>query len=541
MTPAGEGASSLQDRGVCRQVPVVGIGASAGGLEALEEFFAHVPVNSGMAYVVVQHMSPTHPIALVELLARSSGVPVVEAIDGMPVVPDRAYVIPPGCYLSITDGVLNLSAPDGRPSLHNTVDLFLRSLAAARHEEAIGVILSGSGTDGTLGIRAIKGEGGLVVVQDPTTAAYDGMPTSAIATGLADLVLPVHEMPRRIMEYVSAEGRTLPALASPGAMEPLRSLLALMRAQTGVDFSYYKQTTIVRRVQRRMIVRGIASIPEYVRRAREDPQEGQALFRELLINVTSFFRDAEAFRVLSDRVLPHLLEGKGRDDALRVWVPACSSGEEPYSIAIVIREYLARTGRDVQCRIFATDLDPQAIDTARAGVYPRNISVDVSPERLARFFHRQGSGFRIGQAIRETVAFAVHNALQDPPLGRMDLISCRNLLIYLDAEAQRRLLERFYFGLVPEGVLFLGASETVGDGFGMFAPLDRKWRFFVRRERAPQHTEPGTGRLGECPSASVSTGHVAPGRTGGQEGCGERLLEPNPLAVAPRAQPRDLP
>ncbi|MGI6206632.1 MAG: chemotaxis protein CheB [Anaerolineae bacterium] len=480
---------------------VVGIGASAGGLEPLEEFFSHVPPNSGIAYVVVQHMSPPHRSALAELLGRNTSMPVVEATQGQQVEPDHVYVIPPGCYLSISDSVLTLTAPEGERAPRNTFDLFFRSLAAARREEAIGVILSGSGTDGTLGIRAIKGEGGLVVVQDPSTAEHDGMPTSAIVTGLVDLVLPVAQMPDHIIDYVHNERRAHRLKSVTAMVDPLRRLLALVHAQTGVDFSHYKQTTVVRRVQRRMAIRNIANLLQYVQVAQEEPRELQALFRELLINVTSFFRDPEAFQALATHALPRLFSRRQPDETLRVWVPACSTGEEAYSIAIIIQEYLDRVRRPVLYQIFATDLDAQAIETARAGIYPQNIAVDVSQERLARFFLRESHAFRIRQSIRDQIVFAVHNALQDPPFSRVDLISCRNLLIYLDTEAQYRLLHLFHYSLTDDGVLFLGPSETVGDSTYLFTPLDKKWRIFLRSGSVPRPASLRTVGIAKITSA----------------------------------------
>jgi two-component system, chemotaxis family, CheB/CheR fusion protein len=489
--------------------PIVGIGASAGGLEAFGEFLSHMPADSGIAFVIVQHLSPPHRSVLAELLRRYTAMTVEEAEDGMPVAPNTVHIIPPGLYLSLEDGHLRLSRPTGGRGPRNTIDLFFRTLASSQGDRAIGIVLSGTGTDGTLGVRAIKGEAGMVMVQDPATAAYDGMPSSVVATGLADYVLPAADMPERLMQYVGDEQRTAPATQLAAASDPLQRLLALIRSRTGNDFSHYKTSSLVRRIQRRMALRQVPRLVDYLTLAREDGAEVKALFRELLIGVTSFFRDPEAFAALRDEALPRVLSGHPEDEWLRVWVPACSTGEEAYSLAIIVREYLESIGRDMRMQIFATDVDARAIDTARSATYPENIAIDVSPERLARFFHREGQQYRVAKGVRDTVVFAVQNALQDPPFSRMDLISCRNLLIYLDGEAQSRLLQVFHYSLVDGGVLFLGSSETLGDSAAAFTTVDAKWRLYARRgagrpQAAPTAgaAAPSTGANGPAPRAA---------------------------------------
>ncbi|OQX16128.1 MAG: SAM-dependent methyltransferase [Desulfobulbaceae bacterium A2] len=457
--------------------PVVGLGASAGGLEAFERFFRALPSDSGMAFVLVQHLDPGHASILTEILQRAASLPVVEAEDQMAVTANRVYVIPPNRDMAIYHGTLQLSVPESPRGQRMAIDYFLRSLAEEQGERAIGIILSGTGTDGTLGLRAIHGAGGITLVQDPAEAAYDGMPQSAIKAGFATYVLPVEQMARQLLSCRQRpQGAVCP---SPSALTgSLRKILQALRSATGHDFALYKQNTIRRRIERRMALHGLENAEVYARYLKEHPAEVQLLFKELLIGVTSFFRDPEAFAVLKKDVLPRLYEGKTEGAVFRLWVVACSSGEEAYSLAICLREYLDENRCDCKVQIYSTDIDDEAINFARAGVYPPNIAADVSPERLRRFFVKDDDGYRVKKDIREMIVFASQNVIKDPPFTRMDLVSCRNLLIYLEPELQNRLLSAFHYALRPGGVLLLSPSESIGGHVELFKALDRKWKVY---------------------------------------------------------------
>ncbi|HYD48066.1 MAG TPA: chemotaxis protein CheB, partial [Terriglobales bacterium] len=440
--------------------PIIAIGASAGGLEALQTFLKHVPEQSGLAFVVVQHLSPSHKGFLVELLQRSTPMPVLQVSDGMPVRPDHVFLIPPNKDMTIADGVLHLQPQTSVSGLRLPIDFFFRSLAADQQERCVGVLLSGMGSDGTLGMAAIKEKLGATFVQSP--AKFDGMPRSAVDAGVADVAAPADELPDKIIAYIR---HTPPNRGEEPAIEEtaeraLEKIYVLLRNQTGSDFSSYKKNTIYRRIERRMGLHQITSISNYVSYLRENPRETDLLLKELLIGVTTFFRDPAAWQVLANDVLPQLL--RERQGALRAWVPGCSTGEEAYSLAIVFKEAAEQLSppRNVRLQIFATDLDKDAIEKARLGLYPPNIAVDVSPERLARFFHKTDYGFRIGKEIREMVMFAPQNLVMDPPFTKLDLLTCRNLLIYLSAEVQKRLMPLFHYSLNPDGILFLGSAET---------------------------------------------------------------------------------
>ena len=466
--------------------PIVGIGASAGGLEALEQFLCHVPERSGLAFVIVQHLDPTHQGLMPELLQRITGMPVCQVQDRMPVEPNCVYVIPPNKDLSILHGVLHLFAPAAPRGLRHPIDFFFRSLAADRQERSIGVILSGMGSDGTLGLRAIKEKSGLAVVQEPVSAKFDSMPRSAINAGLADLVAPVEELPGKIVAYL----RHAPFIAAPTPVRAereqsaLEKVVILLRAKTGHDFSLYKKNTLYRRIERRMGLHQIDRIATYVRFLQGNPQEIDLLFKELLIGVTSFFRDPAEWERLACEALPRLLAGRSDGGVIRAWSAGCSTGEEAYSLAMVFREALDHLNltRRYALQIFATDLDRDAIDRARQGFYPVNITADVTPERLHRFFSQEEYGYRIGKEIRETVTFATQNVIMDPPFTRLDLLLCRNLLIYLEAALQKKLLPLFHYSLIPGGVLFLGNAETVSTCSDLFIPLLHKSRLFQRQE-----------------------------------------------------------
>ena len=460
--------------------PIVGIGASAGGLEAFEEFFSHMPPDSGMAFILVPHLDPSHASILPELLTRFTRMEVHQAEDGMKIQPDHAYVIPPNKDMAIFHRTLQLTVPDRTyRGIRMPIDFFLRSLADDQGEMAVCIVLSGTGTDGSMGLRAVHAAGGMSMVQETSTAKYEGMPRSAIDTHLADYVLPVSNMPEQLMAYVKKISSKRIQPVSPAA-EPsaIQKILMVLRSQTGHDFSFYKKSTVLRRIERRIAVHNLEEAGLYLRYLQEHKEEVRLLFKELLITVTSFFRDPEAFEVLKSKIWPRLLEGKPEDFSLRIWVPGCASGEEAYSIAMTLKEYMAEAKQDYKIQIFATDIDEDAINQARSGVYPDNIGIDVSPARLKRFFTKEEGAYRVKKEIREMLIFAPQNVLSDPPFTRLDLIACRNLLIYVEPEMQNRLIPLFHYSLKPGGVLFLGSSESIGRFSDLFQPLHKKWKFF---------------------------------------------------------------
>ena len=466
--------------------PIVGVGASAGGLEALEQFLRHVPDKSGLAVVIVQHLDPTHKGLLPELLQRATAMPVHQVKDRTAVKPDCVYVIPPNYDMSILHGVLHLFKPTAPRGLRLPIDFFFRSLAEDQQERSIGVILSGMGSDGTLGLRAIKEKAGLALAQDPASAKFDSMPRNAINAGLADLVAPVEELPAKLLDLIRHE-RIIASPVKPledRGQSGLEKILILLRAKTGHDFSMYKKNTLYRRIERRMSIHQLDRIMSYVRFLQENSQEADLLFRELLIGVTSFFRDPAAWEHLKEKVLPLLLKACPPNGTLRAWSQGCSTGEEAYSLAIAFKETVTQLAPEsgVRLRIFATDLDKDAIDKARQGLYPPGIAADVSAERLDRFFVQDVHGYRIGKEIREMVTFATQNVIMDAPFTRLDIIICRNLLIYLTPELQQRILSLFHYSLNPEGILFLGSSEAIGGNTDLFAPIDIKSRLFRRHE-----------------------------------------------------------
>ncbi|MBI3560740.1 MAG: PAS domain-containing protein [Gammaproteobacteria bacterium] len=459
--------------------PIVGIGASAGGLEAFEQFFRQVPAQSGLAFVLVQHLDPEHVSLLGEILQRASSIPVVEATDQMQVDADRVYIIPPNRDMAIFHGKLQLSLPEKPRGLRMPIDAFLRSLAEDQGANAIGIILSGTGTDGTLGLRAILGAGGITLAQEPTSAKYDGMPSSAIRAGYVTQVLVVEDMPRALLDNLNHTTKfqlTLPTESRN--MSGMNRILMLLRTTTGHDFSQYKKSTIGRRIERRMMQHGIEDTEHYARYLKDNPLEIQFLFKELLINVTNFFRDPEAFKILKQDILLKMIQDKPDDYVFRIWVAGCASGEEAYSIAILLREIIDENNRMLKFQIYATDLDDEAIAVARAGLYPLNIAQDVEPERLRRFFLNDEAGYRIKNEIREMMVFAIQNVIKDPPFTRLDLLSCRNLMIYLEPEVQNRLLPSFHYALKPDGILFLSPSESIGDYVELFTVENRKWKFY---------------------------------------------------------------
>jgi two-component system CheB/CheR fusion protein len=473
-------------------IPIVGLGASAGGLEALEKFFARVPADGGMAFVVVTHLHPGHTSLLPELLGKCTRMRVRPATDGVAVEPNTVYMSLPDGYLAILHGTLHIMQPDEAGLLRLPIDYFFRSLAEDQKEKAIGIVLSGTGTDGTLGLKAIKGATGMTMAQEPDSAKYSGMPSSAIATGLVDYILPVERLPQQLAAYTQG-----PYLASTGhefgeegLSEPMQKILVLLRARAGHDFSVYKTNTIRRRIERRINVHQISGPQQYLRLLQENPHELDLLFKELLISVTNFFRDPEAFSVLAKSVVPRLLAARPENTPLRVWVAGCSTGEEAYSLAMLLQEGLDKLKQQFPMQIFATDLDNEAIDAARTGLYPEGIARDVRPQRLARFFIKEDGGYRIKKEIREMVIFAPQNVLKDPPFTKLDLVACRNLLIYVKPAAQERLLALFHYALKPGGILFLGSSESITGLTDHFNVMNKKWKLFARKEATARYALP---------------------------------------------------
>lgn len=462
--------------------PVIGLGSSAGGLEALEQFLKHVPESSGMAFVIVQHLDPTHKGIMVELLQRVTKMPVLQVSDHLKIEADHVYLIPPNKDMSILHGVLHLLDMVKPRGLRLPIDFFFRSMADDLHQYSIGVILSGMGSDGTFGLRAIKEKGGAVFVQDPQSAKFDGMPRSAIDEGLADIIAPAEELPGKIIGYIK-HALVISKEADPieeTALSALAKIIILLRAQTGHDFSLYKKNTIYRRIERRMSIHQIKKISFYVKYLQGNPHEIELLFKELLIGVTSFFRDPAAWEALEKRAIPSLIAARPSGGLLRAWVAGCSTGEEAYTLAILFREVIdeIKPAGNFKLQIFATDLDKDAIDKARTGNYPFNIAADLSAERIKRYFDKDDCGYRIKREIRETIVFAPHNLIMDPPFTKLDILVCRNLLIYVEQDLQKKLLPLFHYSLNNRGVLFLGSAETIGTYSTLFETVDSKSRIF---------------------------------------------------------------
>jgi two-component system CheB/CheR fusion protein len=466
---------------------IVGIGASAGGLEALQAFFKGVHRGTGAAFVVIQHLSPDHKSLMVELLSRHTDLEVVQATDDVEPRPDHVYLLPPKYNMEVQEGRLRLLPIEMRHGLNLPVDRLLVSLANEMGARAVAVILSGAGSDGTRGIRTIKEAGGLVMVQDEQSAKFAGMPGSAIATGLADYILPAAEIARELVSYMqhaaprvlAGDAHELPAGRAGNAME---RVLQIVKARTGLDFSLYKQNTLVRRIERRFSMAQVSAYEDYVDVLEAQPREVEQLAKDLLINVTRFFRDPEVFTLLGDRVIPELVARTPERGTLRVWCVACASGEEAYSLAMLIEEAIRSKSRAIEYKVFATDLDRDSIEFAARGMYPASIAADVPPYLLERYMIRTGDMFQICREVRERVVFARQNVLKDPPFTKIDFVSCRNLMIYLQPVAQRKALSLFYFGLNPHGVLMLGQSETVGELAAAFEPIDPTLRIFQRRD-----------------------------------------------------------
>lgn len=487
LTPS-RSASEPEHKNDETHFPIVAIGASAGGLEALTQFLEHVPQGSGLAFVVIQHLDPDHVALLPELLQRVTSMNVMAVKDRSRVKPDCVYVIPPNRDMSILHGVLHLFEAAEPRGLRLPIDHFFRSLADDCKERSIGVILSGMGSDGTLGLRAIKEKGGLTLVQDPESAKFTGMPNSAISFGLADIVARAEEMPGKIMDFFQHTPTPLlqKAKLEDKELSALDKIVILLRNETGNDFSLYKKSTLYRRIERRMGIHQLDSIASYVRYLQANQQELELLFKEFLIGVTSFFRDSVAWDNLKNEVIPALLANHPEGGVLRAWSAGCSTGEEAYSLAIIFKEVLeqVKPRAHFTLQLFATDLDREAIDKARLGLFLPNIASDVSSDRLNRFFTKDEDGYRINKEIREMVTFATQNIITDPPFTKLDFLICRNLLIYLDVEMQKKLLPLFHYALNPGGVLFLGSAETLGASTDLFATVNAKLRLFRRDNSA---------------------------------------------------------
>ncbi len=462
---------------------VVGIGASAGGLEPLEHVFTALPADCNLSFVVIMHLPAEGPSFLVDFLKRYTAMEVVTAEEGMPLRPNTVHVIPPGRELSVKNGLLQLKAPDRPAGTRHPIDGFLASLAEDKGGLAIGVILSGFGLDGAHGARRIREGGGIVIVQDPESATNPPMPRNAIATGVADLVLPAEEIAAKIAEIARGHCR-LPqqACLTTTFDEELQGIFDVVKVKTGHDFSSYKRSTVLRRIERRMTVNEAGGIRKYMAILEENPQEAQALCQEILIGVTSFFRDPEAFEVLEREVIPHLFADRDPQEPVRIWHPGCATGEEAYSVAMLVREYLEKEGKNARVQLFATDIDDVAVSRARSGLYPDGIAAELGDERLKRFFTRSDGHWQVRKELREMILFAHHSLIKDPPFSRLDLLVCRNFLIYLDAEMQKRLITLFHMVLKPGAFLFLGAAETAGRDSELFSPLDKKWKIFRRLE-----------------------------------------------------------
>jgi two-component system CheB/CheR fusion protein len=489
--------------------PVVGIGASAGGLPALLRLFENMPSDNEMAFVVILHLSPKHPSSAAAILQRATRMPVVQVTSKVQIEPGHVYVIAPNVHLAMVDGLLIVGELERPRGQHVAIDLFFRTLAEVHRERAIAIVLSGTGADGAVGLARIKEQGGVTLVQSPGDAEHDGMPLAAIRTGAVDFVLPVVEMPQRLIElWSNAKIIELPApgdgeapithLPDPAetasAEDALHDIIGMLLNHSGHDFRHYKRATVLRRIERRLQVRGVRSLPEYRKLLEADANEHKALLDDMLIGVTNFFRDREAFESLERDVIPELFKDKGPTDEVRAWVAACATGEEAYSLAMLMADQAALMERPPAFQLFASDIDDHAIDSARAGIYPAAIITDVAPPRLRQYFNKEDDRYRIRKSLRDRILFAMHNLLRDPPFSRLDLISCRNLLIYLNRDVQVRVLQMFHFALKPGGYLFLGSSESAESVADYFIPVDKKNRIYrARGSGRPTHYQAPTG------------------------------------------------
>lgn len=497
-----------------RLFPIVGIGASAGGLEAIEGLFSNMPPQNNLAFVVIQHLAPNYKSIMADLLAKHTRMKVVEITDGVRVEPNVIYLNQPNKDVAIVKRTLYLMEPDISRAPHYHIDYFFRSLAQDQGERAIGIVLSGTGTDGTLGIKAIKSEGGVVMAQEEGQAKYSGMPSNAINTGLIDYILPVEKMSRVLMSF---EGHPYfkslkKAVSDKEIGGSLQKILLTIRSRTGHDFSNYKQTTILRRLERRMAIHQVKNIADYLIFLRENPTEVDSLYKDFLIGVTSFFRDSDAFAFLTDKVISDIVSGKPADSVVRVWVPGCATGEEAYSIAMLLVESMEATGKRLTVQIFATDINGEAINLARQAVFPDSIASVVSSERIKRFFIKADGSYRLKKQIREMVVFAEQNIAKDPPFSKLDLVSCRNMLIYMDLALQKKIIPLFHYTLNDGGYLFLGTSESIGRFSDLFSQVSSKWKIYRRKGTVlgrtalmPEYSfaEGGLDRTGQVAERSV--------------------------------------
>jgi two-component system, chemotaxis family, CheB/CheR fusion protein len=466
-------------------VPVVVIGSSAGGLEPISEFLAAVPSDAGLAIVVIQHLDPTSKSMLPQLLARRSALDVSLAKDGCALEANKVYVIPPAVFLTVASGTLRFSPAHTGKGARLPINVFLHSLAADRGRHGIGIIMSGTGTDGAEGLKALKEAGGLVLVQDPNEAQQDGMPRCAMEMAHPDYVLPVRAMPAVMHRYVSdnyVKARHPPVMQETEAATPIEllPLVEVLKSSTGLDFGHYKSGTLQRRIERRFALNGVGSWTEYLEVLRNSPTEADALAKDLLISVTGFFRDHAAFSALG-ALMPELLRHHAPDQPLRIWVAGCSTGEEAYSLGILALEQIAAAGQRMDLQLFATDVDEGSLQIGRTAIYPESIQADLTPDRLEQFFLHENGHFRVGEQLRKAVIFSRHDALHDPPFSRLDLVSCRNVLIYLLPEAQRHLVTLLHFALRDGGLLFLGAAESLGTAESLFEPVYERLRIYRRR------------------------------------------------------------
>jgi two-component system CheB/CheR fusion protein len=464
---------------------IVGIGASAGGLEALEQFFLNMPAENGMAFVVIQHQDPAQPSLLPEILQRFTKMQVVSIDkDGLKAQPNTVYVKPPEYDLSILNGVFAIFEPSTKIGGRMSIDLFFRHLAEDQDGKAIGLILSGMGSDGTLGVRALKEHTGMVMAQEPSSAAFDSMPQNVISTGLVDYVATPEKLPQMLVDYIQATSQLQVRIPVTHASETaIAKIFVIIRARTGKDFSMYKQSTIMRRIERHMGLRQMIDLDDYVRFLQENPQEVEILAKEMLIGVTQFFRDPDAWNKFRDKALTKLVSSRSVGSTIRIWIVGCSTGEEAYTMAIILTEALEALGRsgDIRYQIFATDIESESIEAARTGLYPQNIEADVSTNRLERFFVKEDRQYRIIKHLRDNIVFALQNVIRDPPFTHLDIIICRNLLIYLTPDLQKKLITLFHFALESNGILFLGEAETVGGRDDLFVAIDRSWKIFERK------------------------------------------------------------
>ncbi|OGQ56429.1 MAG: hypothetical protein A3J24_06110 [Deltaproteobacteria bacterium RIFCSPLOWO2_02_FULL_53_8] len=469
--------------------PIVGIGASAGGLEALEGFFAKVPHDVNIAFVVVQHLAHGHKSIMADLLGKYTWMKIVEITDGVKIKPGVVYLNPPGKDVAILKGVLYLTESDISHPVRFPIDSFFVSLAQAQRERAICIVLSGTGSDGTLGLKAVKREGGVTFAQEEKQAKYAGMPGSAISTGMVDYVMPVEEMPGVVVGFSGHPYFLVTERAASAGKEfdnSLQKIFLIVRSKTGHDFSNYKLSTIRRRIERRMAIHLLKDVGVYLKFLKENPDEVDALYKDFLIGVTNFFRDAAAFDLLKEKVVADIVNNKSSDSVVRIWVPGCATGEEAYSIAMLFVEVMEAAGKRLTIQVFATDIDKDAIDNARLAIYPESISTDVSAERLRRFFIKEDGFYRVRKPLREMVVFAEQNITKDPPFSRLDLVSCRNMLIYMETVLQKQILPLFYYTLVEGGYLFLGSSESIGALSDLFSPVSVKWKIFRRKGAAQE-------------------------------------------------------